>query len=90
MEPAMMNVNIVPPVPGYLQSLEPPYRAMLNNVLSCSAIGSPATVARGLAAFVERTGVDEVMITSAIYDHEARKRSIAIAAEAMSELKQAA
>jgi hypothetical protein len=39
---------------------------------------------------VARTDVDEVMVTSAIYDHDARKRSIAIAAEAMAELKLAA
>ena len=39
--------------------------------------------AREMAAFVERTGVDEVMVASAIYDHDARKRSLTIAAEAM-------
>ena len=30
--------------------------------------------------------VDEVMVASAIYDHEARKRSLAITAEVMSGL----
>ena len=44
----------------------------------------------GIAAFVRRTGVDEVILTSSIYDHEARKRSLTIAAEAMQELKVAA
>jgi luciferase family oxidoreductase group 1 len=82
--------QLPPPVPGYRDSLGPQGAAILDHVLSCSAVGSPATVARGLAAFVERTGVDEVMVTSAIYDHEARKRSVAIAAEAMAELKLAA
>jgi hypothetical protein len=33
--------------------------------------------------FVERTGADELMITSQIYDHEARLRSYEIVAEAM-------
>ena len=39
----------------------------------------PDTVKAGLAAFVERTGVDEVMITGAIHDHGARLRSFEIA-----------
>ena len=71
------------PVRGYRDSLGAQGRAILDHVLQCSTVGSPATVARGIAAFVQRTGVDEVMIASAIYDHHARKRSIAIAADAM-------
>jgi alkanesulfonate monooxygenase SsuD/methylene tetrahydromethanopterin reductase-like flavin-dependent oxidoreductase (luciferase family) len=49
-------------------------------VLSCSAIGSPETVERQLKAFIARTGADELMITSQIYDHAARLRSYEIAA----------
>ncbi|MBB5714224.1 LLM class flavin-dependent oxidoreductase [Sphingomonas aerophila] len=82
--------QLPPPVPGYRDSLPPSHAQILDHVLSCSATGSPSTVARGLSDFVRRTGVDEVMVTSAIYDHQARKRSIAIAAEAMAELKLAA
>ena len=41
------------------------------------------TVARDLAAMQARTGADEIIATCAIYDHEARKRSISIAMEAM-------
>jgi alkanesulfonate monooxygenase SsuD/methylene tetrahydromethanopterin reductase-like flavin-dependent oxidoreductase (luciferase family) len=54
----------------------------LEDVLSCSAIGSPATVRQALHAFVERTGADELMITSQIFDHQARLRSYEIAAAA--------
>jgi luciferase family oxidoreductase group 1 len=79
-----------PPVHGYRDSLPPQASAMLDHVLQCSAIGSPATVRRQLHAFIERTGVDEVMLTSAIYDHGARKRSVAIAADAMAEQRVAA
>jgi alkanesulfonate monooxygenase SsuD/methylene tetrahydromethanopterin reductase-like flavin-dependent oxidoreductase (luciferase family) len=75
-----------PPVAGYREGLGAQGRAILDHVLSCSAIGSPATVTQQLAAFVARTGVDEVMLTSAIYDHQARKRSVGIAAEAMQAL----
>ncbi len=38
-------------------------------------VGSPATVRTRLAPLVDSTKADEVMITSMIYDHAARKRS---------------
>jgi luciferase family oxidoreductase group 1 len=82
--------QLPPPVAGYREGLGAQGQAILDHVLSCSAIGGPAKVARGLAAFVARTGVDEVMLTSAIYDHDARKHSIAIAAGAMQDLRAAA
>lgn len=69
-----------PPVPGYFESLPPNAAAMLANVLSCTAIGALPKVKAEVAAFVERTQVDEVIVTSSIYDHEARKRSLEIAA----------
>jgi alkanesulfonate monooxygenase SsuD/methylene tetrahydromethanopterin reductase-like flavin-dependent oxidoreductase (luciferase family) len=49
-------------------------------------VGSPETVREGLAAFTERTGADELIITAQIFDHEARKRSYAIVAEQHAEL----
>jgi luciferase family oxidoreductase group 1 len=82
--------KLPPPVAGYRESLGAQGAAILDHVLSCSAIGGPVKVARDIAAFVARTQVDEVMITSAIYDHAARKRSIAIAADAMREVAAAA
>lgn len=46
-----------------------------------SVVGSPATVKRGLEAFLQRTGVDELMITSAIYDPVARHHSLELVAQ---------
>lgn len=71
-----------PPVSGYYESLPPQLQSMVNNFLSCSAIGTRDDVARDLSAFVERTQVDEVMVTGATFDPEARKRSITIAMDA--------
>ncbi|WP_375398696.1 LLM class flavin-dependent oxidoreductase [uncultured Sphingomonas sp.] len=82
--------QLPPPVAGYAESLGAQGRAILDQVLRCSAIGSPATVARGIAAFVERTRVDEVMVVSAIHDLDARKRSVAITAAAMRDVALAA
>ncbi|MDX3908630.1 MAG: LLM class flavin-dependent oxidoreductase [Sphingobium sp.] len=75
-----------PPVPGYRESLPPQAEAMLRNFFSCSAIGAREDVAQGLAAFIARTQVDEVMVTGAMFDIEARKRSIGIAMEAAQSL----
>jgi len=87
MQQAFINLRsgrptkLKPPVEGYLDLLSPPERSMLDSVLSCSAIGAPATVAAQLKAFVERTGADELMVTSQIFDHAARLRSYEITAE---------
>ena len=75
--------KLPPPLSGYKETLPQQARAMLDQVLTCSAIGDGATVRQKIEAFVERTGADELMITSQIYDHEARLRSYEIVAEAM-------
>jgi alkanesulfonate monooxygenase SsuD/methylene tetrahydromethanopterin reductase-like flavin-dependent oxidoreductase (luciferase family) len=59
-----------------------PEEAMLREALSCSAVGSPETVRRELATFIDRTRPDELIIASQIYDHEAQLRSYEITAEA--------
>ena len=87
MQQAFVNLRtgnptkLKPPVEGYLDLLGPAERGMLDSVLSCTAIGSPATVAHQLKAFIERTGADELMITSQIFDHKARLRSYEITAD---------
>ena len=73
--------KLKPPVANYADALPVPARAMLDGVLSCSAIGSPASVKAAIEAFVARTGADELMITSQIFDHAARVRSYEIVAE---------
>jgi luciferase family oxidoreductase group 1 len=69
------------PIPGFESQLTPLERAGLEQALSCSVVGSPETVRRGLEAFVARTGADEIMATGHIFDHAARLRSFEIAAE---------
>ena len=71
-----------PPVDDMDSRMDPHARAMLDAALSQAIIGSPRTVEAGLAEFVERTGADELMITSSIFDHEARVRSFEITAQA--------
>lgn len=58
-----------------------PRRALLDEVLACTAIGDPATVAAQIRAFIDATGTDELMLTSNAYDHHARLRSYEIVAQ---------
>lgn len=69
------------PVDGYISRLAPIERAMLDEVMSCTAVGSHGTVRDSLKAFIARTGADELMITSSMYDHAARKTSYEIVSE---------
>lgn len=87
MQQAFVNLRsgrparLPPPVADYLSKIGPQEHALLDQVLPCSAIGSAATVKRQLQDFIARTGADELMITSQIFDHAARLRSYQITAE---------
>ena len=52
-----------------------------SRMLSCSFVGSPATVESQLRDFVARTGIDELLVASAIYDQRARLRSFELLKE---------
>ncbi|WP_304307130.1 LLM class flavin-dependent oxidoreductase [Pseudacidovorax intermedius] len=79
--------RLPPPVAGYRERIGPSENMLLDSVLSCAAIGTKETVRAGLQDFMDRTGVQEVIVASGIYDHAARLRSYEIAAEAARELR---
>ncbi len=79
-----------PPVDNFEAHLDQGARSVLDQMLSCSVVGSRETVTRGLADFVTRTGVDEIMVTAQIHDHAARLRSFEITAEAGRQMAAAA
>jgi luciferase family oxidoreductase group 1 len=56
-------------------------QAGLDHALRESVVGSPETVRSGLESFIERTAVDELMVTAQIYDHAARLHSFEIVAQ---------
>ncbi|HKP62292.1 MAG TPA: LLM class flavin-dependent oxidoreductase [Polyangiales bacterium] len=68
-----------PPRADFDQQLSVTEQAMLTSALACSAIGSPRTVRDAIASFAEHTGADELILTSQVYDHDARLRSFEIA-----------
>ncbi len=66
--------QLPPPVEDYERGLGPMERAILDQALSCTFAGTADEVASGLAGFVARTGADELMVVSQVYDHAARVR----------------
>jgi luciferase family oxidoreductase group 1 len=71
-----------PPDAGFEATLVPFERAMLADMLAYSVVGTGDDVRAGLDAIVARTGANELMIASQIYDHAARLASYEIAAQA--------
>jgi alkanesulfonate monooxygenase SsuD/methylene tetrahydromethanopterin reductase-like flavin-dependent oxidoreductase (luciferase family) len=72
--------RLQPPVKGYLDSVAPHQRDVLDEVLSCPGIGTCDTIKHDIQALIEQTGADELMITSMIFDHAALLRSYEITA----------
>jgi luciferase family oxidoreductase group 1 len=86
MQQAFVNLRsgrparLPPPRRGYYDQVGAQERALLDSVLTCSAVGAPDTVRQRMAAFIERTGADELMITCQMFDHAQRLRSYEIVA----------
>lgn len=58
-------------------------KARAMHMLKHSVLGAVDTVRTGLQSFIADTGVDEIMIVSDVYEHQARLRSLELIAEAM-------
>lgn len=76
--------GLPPPIDSMDERWSPFERELVEEALSCSVVGSPATVRDGIARFVARHEPDELMLTAQVFDHAARLRSFEIAAAAMS------
>lgn len=75
-----------PPVASMAGRWSEAERLGVEQALACSAVGRPASVEQAIAAFIERTGVDEIMFAGQIHDHQARLQSFEMAAQAMRRL----
>ena len=74
--------QLPPPVDDMEVRLDAQSRLMLGQALECAVVGSPDEMRRGLQALIARTGADELIVTSQVYDYAARVRSLEIVAEA--------
>jgi len=70
-----------PPVESMSGIWSEEQKAMITNMLHYTFIGSKETIEKELAAFVAKTQVQELIVVSHIYDHEARKKSYKILSE---------
>jgi luciferase family oxidoreductase group 1 len=74
------------PLPSIEEAQAYPYtdadRAAIARNRSRLFVGSPATVMQKLEPMIAASQADELMIVSAIYDHEARKKSYSLIADA--------
>ncbi|HKK45122.1 MAG TPA: LLM class flavin-dependent oxidoreductase [Balneolaceae bacterium] len=72
-----------PPVDDMSGIWTPRQRAAVQQMLSCSFIGSKDTVGDELSRFLEETRADEIMIASYIFDYQKRLQSHRILSEIM-------
>ena len=75
--------QLQPPLDEIESYWSPAEKAHVERMLKRSFVGTPATVAQGLGAYVEETGADEVIVATAIYEHAARLKSYELLAEAL-------
>jgi luciferase family oxidoreductase group 1 len=85
---------------GQPTPLQPPVRSMdglwsegekrqVEHSMRYALVGTRETVREGLAEFLAMTKIDELIVASQIYDHEARKRSYQIAMDVRNDLAEA-
>jgi luciferase family oxidoreductase group 1 len=78
--------RLQPPIDDIEAYWSPVEKAHASGMLRYAFVGSKETVRRGLDAFLAETGVDEVIVAAAIFDHAARLRSYEILAEVAREI----
>jgi luciferase family oxidoreductase group 1 len=76
--------KLQPPIDDIETYWTPQEKLQASHMLKYAIVGSRTAILDGLTEFVKMTAVDELMVVSAIYDHEARKRSYQILAEVVS------
>ena len=70
-----------PPIDSMSDYWSPMEQQMVDHTLMYTIVGTRETVGRDLAAFIDRTGIDEAIVTGHIYDHAARLHSFEILAD---------
>lgn len=75
--------QLPPPVDDIDACWSPAEKAHASANLARSFVGCPDTVRAGLRAFLRETGVNELIVTAAVFDHAARLRSYELLARIM-------
>ena len=74
--------QLPPPIADLDEFCEPHEQAAAAHTLQCSLVGSLETIQKGMRAWLDRTGANEILFTGQIFDHQARLKSFEIAAKA--------
>lgn len=77
---------LMPPVTDMSKIWTEQEAAAIQNMMAVTFAGSKETVAARLEELIMLTGINELMITTNIYDHQARLKSFQITAEVMKEI----
>jgi len=77
--------KLPPPIEGYRENLPRELRPIIDRLEVARAVGGPETIRTKVNAFIERTGADEIIVSGATFDPEARCRSLAITMEALAD-----
>lgn len=75
--------KLQPPVENLDELISPYEKAILEKQLSSTIIGSPNNVKEKLQSFLDETKADEIMVSTMVYDHNARLYSHKLVAEIM-------
>lgn len=78
--------KLQPPVENIEEMIEPHEEMVLERQLGSSIIGSRATVKQKLEDFLDKTGANEIIVHTQIFDHGARLRSFELTADIMNEI----
>jgi len=75
--------RLPPPVPDYVANLPLSSQGIIERLSVARAVGGPATVREKILRFAERTGADEIIVSGATYDPEARCHSLRLTMDAV-------
>ncbi len=78
--------QLPPPIDDIESYWSPMEKAHASGMLACAFVGSRETLRTSLRAFLDKTGANELMVASAIFDHGARVRSYEILADVHADL----
>ncbi len=79
--------KLPPPREGFRESLPPAAQAMLAHIGQASVIGTADTARQQVAAFIERTGADEIIFGGSTFEPAGRIASLQLAMEALKPLE---
>lgn len=78
--------GLQPPVDSLDDIMSEEERFHVNQMTACSFVGSKNQLAEDLKKFIDYSQIDELMITSPIFDHKAKLKSLQLTKEVIDEL----